>query len=140
MGDSPMGWRLRSWLRHRGRAVRTVISAGGGTPVPATVLQATALRPRPSLRARAHVAEPLPADPETPLSPEPPRAPRRRHGRLPLAAVGAALVLASLLGLSAAVAAPGLTFLVQDTRDLVDRNVGDRQCVSTGGTCTMPGP
>jgi Bacterial Ig-like domain len=51
--------------------------------------------------------------------------------------VTTAFVLSALLGLNAAVASTGVTFLVDDMRDLVDSSTGDGQCRSAAGTCTL---
>jgi Bacterial Ig-like domain len=74
-----------------------------------------------------------------------PRLPGRRGGgagrshrrRFAFTAVTAAFVLTALLGLNAAVASTGVTFVVNATNDAVDSNIGDGQCRSAAGTCTL---
>jgi CSLREA domain-containing protein len=62
---------------------------------------------------------------------------RSRRRRFALTGVIAAFVLSALLGLNAAVASTGVTFVVNDTADRVDSNSGDGQCRSAAGTCTL---
>src|SRR5687768_213868 len=61
---------------------------------------------------------------------------RSRRGRVALSAIAAAVALSALLGLNAAVASSGATFVVDDTSDMVDRSAGDGVCRSLAGTCT----
>src|ERR671915_1556066 len=52
-------------------------------------------------------------------------------------AVVAGLVLAACFSLSGAIAAPGITFIVNDTADVVDASIGNGVCRTTAGTCTL---
>ena len=73
------------------------------------------------------------------------RGPRERAARLTgerrkrwlFGLAGATVVLAVSLGLSGAMAAPGLTFIVDDTTDRVDANVGNGLCATSTNTCSL---
>ncbi|HEX7255365.1 MAG TPA: right-handed parallel beta-helix repeat-containing protein [Gaiellaceae bacterium] len=62
---------------------------------------------------------------------------RTSRRRIPLLCVAVAAVVAAALGLSAAMAAPPKTFIVDDTADLVDASVGNGVCQTSAGTCTL---
>jgi large repetitive protein len=59
---------------------------------------------------------------------------KRRRLRAVLAVLPSVFVIGTLLG--SAQAAPAI-FEVNDTRDMIDRNLGDGQCETSAGTCTM---
>src|SRR5688572_13068789 len=66
------------------------------------------------------------------------RAAQPRDRGVARAALAFALVLAVLFGLRAAGAgAAGLNFVVTDASDRLDANVGDGQCRTSAGTCTL---
>jgi predicted outer membrane repeat protein len=62
---------------------------------------------------------------------------RSRRRRFAFTAAVAAFALSALLSLSAASATTGVTFFVDDTRDMVDRSIHDGECSSAAGTCTL---
>src|SRR5919106_3113414 len=62
---------------------------------------------------------------------------RPRRGRYALTAIAVAFGVSALLGLNAAVASTGVTFVVNDASDRVDQSVSDGVCRSAAGTCTL---
>src|SRR5688572_7906430 len=66
-------------------------------------------------------------------------APRLGVGHVARAVLAVALALAALLGLQGAglARAAGLNFVVDDTSDRVDSDVGDGECRTSVGTCTL---
>ena len=65
------------------------------------------------------------------------RAEGRRRRRIAVAGVAALLALAAVIGMTSARASTGTIFVVNDTRDRVDSSVGNGECKTGAGTCTL---
>src|SRR5919106_4181246 len=61
----------------------------------------------------------------------------RRRRRIAVAGVAATLALAAVMGMTSALASTGTIFVVNDTRDRVDSSVGNGECKTGAGTCTL---
>jgi hypothetical protein len=62
---------------------------------------------------------------------------RARPGRLPSAALAAALALAAVLALTPDRASAAIPITVNDTADRPDRSIGDGVCATAANTCTL---
>src|SRR5918992_1082824 len=60
-----------------------------------------------------------------------------RRRRITVAGVAALLALAAVIGMTSARASTGTIFVVNDTRDRVDSSVGNGECRTGAGTCTL---
>jgi parallel beta-helix repeat protein len=61
----------------------------------------------------------------------------RRRRRSFFTAAAAIVVLSACLGLSGAIAAPAVTYLVDDTVDRVDASIGSNGCRTSANTCSL---
>src|SRR5688572_19570463 len=57
--------------------------------------------------------------------------------RAPILAAAVSLALSALLGLNSAVASTGVAFVVNSTRDALDSDVGNGECATADGLCTL---